>query len=170
LRLVRWPAADAREAQQIRDELNKHADAGGPTAPALHTVIGTAAAQSGDLTDAREHLEKANQQKPNNPGILNNLAWVLANSQPPELDRASELVNKAVELLPEDAQIRETRGQILVRKKQWQAAIVDLELALPKIKQESVPGVHKALAEAYEGIGNLELAKTHREKAKMGNH
>lgn len=59
--------------------------------------------------------------------------------------------------------IRETRGQILLRMMQYKEAIFDLEFAL-SAKAPPQP-IHEALALAYEAIGMIELAQTHRELA-----
>jgi predicted Zn-dependent protease len=83
------------------------------------------------------------------------------------LDRALSLVNAALKSVPNQPVIRETRGQILLRLKQYKEAIFDLEFAL----SSSAPSqpIHEALSQAYEAIGMVDLAQTHQELAKKSN-
>lgn len=128
-----------------------------------HFVQGTIDLMRGELQQAEQHLSLAMAGKNNVPGILNNLAVVMYQQENPNLDRALALVNAALKAVPNQPQIRETRGQILVRLKQYQDAVFDLEFAL-KAKEPAKP-IHQSLAEAYEAMGLTDLAKTHLELA-----
>ncbi len=133
------------------------------TAPAVvHFLLGTRAAARGDAKVAEMHLRQALSLNPNTPFVLNNLAWVLATRDDPDLNKALELVNQAVDLEPFRPNFRETRGQILLKLERWQDAITDLEVALRKMKDK--PELHSGLALAYERMGNAELARRHRQR------
>jgi predicted Zn-dependent protease len=103
------------------------------------------------------------KQSPANPVAWNNLAWVCLQSTPAEIARARSAVERAVQLDPDNYQFRATRGQVLARQQEWQLAIVDLELALNVLPENS--SIRQALAEAYEATGQSELAEIHRNEA-----
>ena len=129
-----------------------------------HFIKGTIAVLRGEMTEAEGHLKLAMSDSANIPGVLNNLAVVLYQQENPDLDRALALVNAALKSVPNQPVIRETRGQILLRLKHYKEAIFDLEFALAA-KAPPQP-IHEALSEAYEALGMLDLAGTHRELAK----
>ena len=123
-------------------------------------AVGTRLAVAGDVVRAREYLEEAVRRAPDIPLLQNNLAWMLANSEPRDVDRALALANNAVKDAPDEFRYRETRGQILVQMEQWQPAIADLEFALNGMPNSGE--IHAALVSAYEAVGNEELADAHR--------
>ncbi|MBX3441253.1 MAG: tetratricopeptide repeat protein [Planctomyces sp.] len=135
----------------------------------IHLLLGTSAAGD-DSAEAERHLEQALALNPKVPETLNNLAWVLSAQQPPKLERALELADQAVSLAPARPEFRETRGQILVKLMRWQDALADLELALPAYNSSEAlrPGVskiHDALAAAYAGLGDDQMASEHQRLA-----
>ncbi|MFK7819789.1 MAG: hypothetical protein AB8G99_13800 [Planctomycetaceae bacterium] len=133
------------------------------TAPAMvHFWLGTRAAASGDMNKAKIHLEQASILEPNMSFVLNNLAWVLAEQGPDQLETALEYANQAVKLQPYNPTLRETRGQIYIKLENWQAGIADLEEALRRMKGNA--NLHTSLAKAYEAIGQADLADRHRRK------
>lgn len=149
----------AEEARQmLKDVL-----AEGKATSTVHLILGTNRAAADDLDQAMVHLEQAYRLNPQMPVVLNNLAWVLANSAEPQLDRALELTNSALRLAPAQPEIRETRGQILVRMQRWQEALVDLELALRGFPKRSQ--LHATLALVYKKLGDTELAEKHKQRA-----
>ncbi len=156
--------AGSRDPQiiKLRDSLFQKLDV-----EKAHFVRGTVALLRGDLTLADKYLELAQADSINVPGVLNNLAVVLYQQETPDLDRALTLVNAALRTIPDQPQIRETRGQIYLRLKQYREAIHDLEFALAA--NESPIDVHRSLAEAYDAIGLKDLAKSHAEIAQKSN-
>lgn len=124
----------------------------------LHFIEGTVALYKGDLKQADFHLGLAAKGDLKLPGVLNNLAVVLYQKDPPELDRALVFANAALERV-DHPYLRETRGQILVKLGKHEDAIVDLELALQA--QALALGVHKSLATAYKALGDTALADQH---------
>ena len=87
-------------------------------------------------------------------------AWSLAYSDPPQLEQALQLANRALERTPERAEFRETRGQILAKLERWEEAIADLEKALARMQDRDE--LRETLAQAYEAIGRVEIAAGHR--------
>lgn len=128
--------------------------------PSLLETIGTEAAVEGDWGTAQRAFERAISQEPNNSVALNNLAFVLL-KKGAQLDKALVASNRAIELKPDSFHLRETRGQILVKLKQWKQAVPDLEFALNGIPDSLE--IHQSLAKAYEALGNVQLAAVHRQ-------
>jgi Tfp pilus assembly protein PilF len=141
----------------------KQALARGTSAPVLHEMLGTLAAQQARFESARFHLEQALRGKGVRPQTLNNLAWVLVRCEQPDPDRALELINKAQSINPRLTELRETRGEILLRLGRWAAAVSDLESVLVVRPQRS--RLHVLLAEAYDGLGETGTADHHRRLA-----
>lgn len=133
------------------------------TAPGtVHLVLGTQALRQGDLDRAQTHLELASQRIGDMPIVLNNLAWTLAQRDPPELERAAQLA-QAAKKLSDHPEIAHTLGTILARQGKSQAAITELETVLRA--DPTRPELHRELAELYDKLGNPDVASVHRRRA-----
>jgi tetratricopeptide (TPR) repeat protein len=154
--------AEGREEVQrlIEDILT---DDSSPAAAAAHFVAGTFASNAGDLEKARLHLEQAHQAMPDQASVANNLAWVLAHSDPVDLDHALELADAAIAASTERPEFHGTRGRILFKLGKWKEATNELEYSLRAVKGD--PQLHRLLAQTYEELGDAELADEHRRKA-----
>jgi Flp pilus assembly protein TadD len=108
------------------------------------------------------HLELASQLAPKTPLVLNNLAWVLAQREPPELERAFELAQRAKQL-SDHPEIAHTLGTILARSGRYVEAIAEFETVLRLVPER--PNVHQQLAVLYEKLENSELAEVYRRRA-----
>lgn len=144
---------DSAEVSELRRGLLS-----GMSPDSLHFIEGTVALYKGDLKQADFHLGLAEKGDLKLPGVLNNLAVVLYQKDPPELDRALAFANAALERV-DHPYLRETRGQILVRLGKYTDSIVDLERALQA--KELAIGIHKSLATAYKALGDTSLADQH---------
>lgn len=118
------------------------------------------------LEDRRDvamfHFEQAMAIRDDVPVMLNNLAWLISHDEKkPDVDRALGLINAALEKQPENPSFLDTRGNILVMKEQWRAALTDLEKALKGVKNKKP--VHKQLSLIYSQLGMQEMADIHRE-------
>jgi len=133
--LVAEPGIDDREATEMLDDARQL----GPLPAGVHFVLGGQAAGKNDLRTALAHYEQANSLEPDRWRILNSLAACIGRMKQPDLERALEFSNRAVELAPEQriSLPLETRGQI-----------------------------HLTLAKAYEQIGKAKQAAEHRRRAK----
>ncbi|MEP3478680.1 MAG: tetratricopeptide repeat protein [Fuerstiella sp.] len=108
------------------------------------------------------HFEQAMAIRDDVPVMLNNLAWLISHDETkPDVDRAMGLINAALEKQPDNPSFLDTRGNILVMKKEWRAALTDLEKALKGVKAKKP--VHKQLALVYTELGMQEMANIHRE-------
>ena len=166
-RLARIAGHQGEEGKIAREHLEKVLTAGTATAT-IHLIYGTDALQRGDFELGRMHLEQAFRQNPRMPAVANNLAWLWANSETPDLDQALKLASTAIELAPNDARILETRGQIYASLKRWADAAADLERCLKGMDADGKRKVHATLARVYRELGDLELAEAHLERAKQG--
>lgn len=125
--------------------------------------LGSAYAGQGDWAKAKSLLERSAELRDDWGTTLNNLAHVLMEVEPRELERARELAGKAVALKPDDPRYRMTRAQVHLELEQWEKAIPDLEMALNGLGDR--PDIHQRLADAYRKLGNDRLAEIHRRAA-----
>src|SRR5262249_43935463 len=80
-----------------------------------HLLLGSFAHEQRDAAQAQFHLERAFEILPNADLVANNLAWLLAHAEPPELERALGLIDAVVQRNPGNPRFRDTRGQILLK-------------------------------------------------------
>ncbi|MBX3432825.1 MAG: hypothetical protein KF847_05860 [Pirellulales bacterium] len=166
------PLGDAVAAIALRDDgprllramaesLNDVEDA-----PAsLMLLVGTHLAQIGEAASAERLFERSVASDPGNGAAWNNYAWVLMNLEGSDrLTTARAAADRAVAIDPDSPSFRETRGQVLAKLAEWEAAAADLEYALNGLP-DSKP-THAALARAYREFGKPELAAAHEELAK----
>jgi len=124
-----------------------------------HFALGTKAWQDKDIDKALWHLERAFELDPGLGHIGNNLAWILAEKDPPDLERALQIISSVVDEFPDVPTFRDTKGQIHVKRGEWKQGLVDLEAALPFMKDNLE--LHQSLAKIYEQLGKPELASEH---------
>ena len=78
-----WPPSRSAVPRRTRRERPcKTLLASGKAPASVHFALGLDALQRGKAEEARLHLERANELAPRTPAIANNLAWVLATSEP----------------------------------------------------------------------------------------
>ena len=95
----------------------------------------------------------------NAPGILNNLAVAMAAKDGANLKEALSLAEGALEMLPGNPYVLETRGQILLKMGRHEEAIRDLEKSLSGIQQVQLRTlIYPNLVKAYQGLGLAETA------------
>ncbi len=135
-----------------------------PDSPAvLLEAVGVVAATRNEWQRAEKCFLAITNRQPDNPIGWNNYAWVLSQQSSANVAKALEAVEHAIVLAPQEFRFRETRGQIFVRLKQWHQAIDDLEFAINGMPESTA--VHRSLADAYQAIGNNELAELHHRQA-----
>ncbi len=150
------------EVGRIRSILQAQLTDGKATAT-IHFLLGLDAFSRGRSDEARLHWEQALRLDPNAAIVANNLAWVLANAESPNLTRALELAERAVEARPKQPSFRGTRGIVLMKLRRWPEALTDLEAALAGDPNSGE--LHVVLAQVYEKLGSPELASQHRDRA-----
>jgi tetratricopeptide (TPR) repeat protein len=139
--------------------------AGGKATGLIYLALGMDAWERGKTDEALVLLEQAYQRAPQMGLVANNLAWVLANSQPPDLARALSLMDSVLARWPNEPRYRDTRGQIHARSGRWKEALTDFQVALPAYAAD--PQMHRRLAEAYEHLGLAEMAAEHSKQAAL---
>ncbi len=148
---------------EIRAILQNIVDSENPTSYA-HFALSSVLWQDGKQEQAQFHLEEACQMDENIVLALNNLAWLLAHADKPDLDRALELSKTAVDKRPTDNRLRGTLGTIYLKMGRDSEAVVELKKSLPAIVDKKE--VHRKLALAYQNLNMSEMAKIHEEQAK----
>lgn len=127
----------------------------------IHFILGTRCISRNppDIEAGLQHLKIADTHNPGMPGLLNNMADAIVESQKPDLTQALTLVEQALKLLPNQPHVHDTRGKIFLRMGDPLKAISDFELALQA--EELRPTAHAKLAEAYHALGDSKQAAYH---------
>jgi tetratricopeptide (TPR) repeat protein len=124
-----------------------------------HLILGTSYFEQGNVDLAGTHLEQAFRLLPTGLIVANNFAWYLVKSETPDADRALQIIDAVIK---EDAvrpEFRDTRGHVLVARKDWKSAISEFEYALARLPPNA--DTHRGLADAYRGLGLQDLADEH---------
>jgi tetratricopeptide (TPR) repeat protein len=138
-----------------------------PREAAFYIASGGVYEQKHDLQDARSSYEKAFELKPDDPGVANNLAYLLLETNA-NLDLALRLAQTARRALPESPEVADTLGLALYRKGVYQAAITMFAEAIKlgaKNKEAENATYHYHLGQAYEKDAKPALARQHFEQA-----
>lgn len=127
-------------------------------------LLGMHALEMKRFDKAQAYLSQANNQTRNqDPMILNNLAIAIVRGGGDSKERALELANRTLDILPDHPDAIATRGEIYVAMERWEDAIADLTQALKLRSNSSL--VHRLLEKAYTGLPDLEMAAKHGERA-----
>ena len=146
---------DDQESAEIKESLLVSTSPG-----VAHFVRGTAASIRGNIDEAAFHLEMASKDLPNSDVILNNLAYMLAFQQKPDLPRALQLAELAIARQTNPApHFLDTRGHIRRKMGNWLEAIPDLEQGT-KVPDLAV-AAHEALADCYRQLGKEDQGASH---------
>ncbi len=156
----------AKSAEQARDLLERVLATG--EVPALaHFELGMNSLAAEDREDAMFHLERAHALAPSLAAAANNLAFLYLTATPPAPERALGLADAAVAAAPTNAQLHETRGQILAALSRPADALAAFERAMALgLKDE--PPVRSAVADLYDTLGQPALAARFRIPADAG--
>jgi len=132
--------------------------------PALaHLAMGNLYWLEGNQELAIRHFNRALRIRDDMAVVMNNLAWLLAHAEEPKFDLAMELVQKAIELQPNSANFKDTRGTIYFLQEDWESALTDFDEAIKTIPDKRP--VYVKFATIYEKTGEPSLAKKYRAKA-----
>jgi Zn-dependent protease with chaperone function len=126
-----------------------------PDNPHLHALLGDLSYQRRDYAGVRRAYERALALKPDNASVLNNLAWLLATSEDPDLrdpPRALALAQAAADLAPE-AFILDTLAEAYYANRRYAEAVAAAERALAaargdrRLYERQLEKFRRALAE-----------------------
>lgn len=100
----------------------------------VHVIFGSDAAAKGEYEIAKRHFHQAALQRKNTLVVLNNLAFVMARLKTPDYDQAMTLIQTAISIQPNNANLLDTRGGIFLLMKQYENAFRDFEEAELSLK------------------------------------
>jgi tetratricopeptide (TPR) repeat protein len=121
------------------------------TISSTHVLIGESYFDNQKIDEAMKHWNIALAKDPRNAIAMNNLAYCLAQKDPPECDKALELLDRALALLPDNAHILDTQGGVLLKANRPKEAINKLERAIRG--NRNLNAARKKLIEAYRSAG-----------------
>jgi exosortase len=128
-------------------------------------LLGMHALMMNRCDKAKVWLEQANlQTRGRDPMILNNLATAIVRGGGDSKDRALQLANETLTLLPDHPDALSTRGEIYVAMERWPDAIADLTQSLQHRGKSAE--LHRLLEKAYLGINDNQMAADHGNRAK----
>ncbi len=129
----------------------------------IHYLRGMAYERTDNWEAAEKDLLAALKYKPNHPYILNYLGYAWADRDM-NLNRALEMVQKAVSLRPSDGYITDSLGWVLYRMGKYKAAVPELEAAVRLEPYDPIINDH--LGDAYWQVGRKLEARFQWERAK----
>jgi tetratricopeptide (TPR) repeat protein len=122
----------------------------------MYYFRGISLERAGDWARAEQDLLKALELEPEQPYVMNYLAysWV---EKKVHLDEAEQMLVQAVELRPEDGYIVDSLGWVYYRLEQFDNAVIHLERAVELRPQDPVINDH--LGDAYWRVGRHQEAR-----------
>ncbi len=106
--------------------------ANGGASAVTHLLLGNAYFNQNNLDRAIQHWQLAQGQDPNMVLALNNLAVAYSRLDPPRIDDAIKLIDRAIELSGGDPEYFDSKGEIEYRGKRYEASITSYEKALQR--------------------------------------
>lgn len=149
-------------AHEARAALRKIAESSNAN-PIVHFALGISAMKSGDVSNAISHFQSANEKSPGTPAMMNNLAFTMAQEENADLDGAFKLISSAIKVAPQNAELHDTRGMILVKQKKWAAAEKNLRFAVEKGVQD-MARTYQDLITTYQALGQQDQVEMYRRK------
>ncbi|MEO8270197.1 MAG: hypothetical protein ABI557_10765 [Aureliella sp.] len=140
---------------ELKSALEQQLAAGHATA-VTHILLANRQLIAGDLKAAEPHLELALRQAPNNPMIMNNLGLVLSRTEQ-QSERAQQLATAAVASEPNNADFRDSLGEIRARNGDSIGAIECYEAAIGL--NPAASSTRKKIAALYRQLGMNEMAE-----------
>ena len=147
----------ALASQNVRGEADRFANTWlkeHPRDQRFRLYLAELAASRSDYATAIRNYQTMLKEQPDNPVLLNNLAWVMARNKDP---KAIEFAEKAYELAPEQANIIDTLGSLLVEKGDFERGLELLKQARARAPRN--PLIQFSLAAALVKAGNPAEAK-----------
>lgn len=148
------------EAVKIYDRVD--ADEDPESVWPLHYARAVALARSGDGARSEEDLQTALSLRPDDPYIINHLAysWIERGIR---LDDAQDMLEKALERLPNNGHIIDSYGWVLFQRGDFFQAVLYLERAAEILPMEAAINHH--LGDALAKVGRGREARYHWQRA-----
>lgn len=148
---------------------NRAVDAMGSKIPEdywhIYYVRGIAYEQTNNWEAAEKDLTTALSYQPNHPYVLNYLGYSWADKGI-NLDKATSMIQKAVDVRPTDGYITDSLGWVMFRNSDYKNAVSVLERAVELLPYD--PTINDHLGDAYWKVGRKLEARFQWERAK--NH
>lgn len=144
-----------KPSRKVVTVLKQQIDTGVTTADA-HRILAEGYYASGNVAEAIKSWEAAINKNQGDVISRNNLAIMLARENPPNLDRAFELIEEAVRLSPNSPEVLDSYGQILAIANRPSEAIAKLEAAVRADPNRLV--TRKVLEQCYRQLNMTDLA------------
>ncbi len=151
------PAQEIKRLEQLFQSSNRSEDAN-----VFAVIVARLREARGYFTGAEEIYRQLLTENPDNAVVLNNLANLLALKNV-KLDEALTMINRAIELEGPTAMLLDTRGICHLARKDFPAAVNDLEQAVAEYPH---PLLQFHLAWALDAAGQKEAARKRMESAK----
>ncbi|HKK21651.1 MAG TPA: tetratricopeptide repeat protein, partial [candidate division Zixibacteria bacterium] len=123
--------------------------------------LGAAYEQSGQVPEAESTFEEIIARSPDYAPALNYLGYMLAD-RGERLDYARKLIEKAVEVKPDNPAYLDSYGWVLYRLGNFKDALKQLKKA---VSLDSDPTIFDHLGDTYKALGNLSDARVWWQKA-----
>lgn len=131
----------------------------------VYYVRGIAYEQLSEWKLAEQDLKTALKYQPDHPYVLNYLGYSWADKGI-NLDKATEMIQRAVDAQPSDGYITDSLGWVMYRNKDYKGSVKTLERAVELLPYD--PTVNDHLGDAYWKVGRTLEARFQWERAK--NH
>ena len=125
--------------------------------------LATAYEIQGRKDEAKKKYMEALEIQPNLPAAANNLAWMLASEEQPDLGEALRLAMQAKQAFPDQPNIADTLGWVHYKRKAYSLAISQFNQALESMHDNPIIQYHLSLA--LHGNGDIQAAIDSLEKA-----
>ena len=149
-KLIPYSAYREKPPEDLLDILKNQIELGITSVPTL-LLVGEGFYSRGKFASAQKYWEMALVKEPENFTVLNNLASCLVAISADNAERALELVVKANSILPRNADILDTWGDVLLAANRPQEAINKLEMAI-RIDNSRMQ-TRKKLVTAFQAAG-----------------
>ena len=148
-----------RASRVVAEWLERHPNDASAAVRAAQAFLGY-----GRETQAAEAYEKALKIAPADPAVLNNIAWLSRKTDP---KRALELAEKANSLKPDNAEIADTLGSLLLEQGKTARGLELAQKAFQLAPEQ--PGIHYHYAVALAKSGQKEKARRELERLLESN-
>ncbi|TWT80119.1 Tetratricopeptide repeat protein [Planctomycetes bacterium CA13] len=161
-RLITVSRSSPEKLKESRETMRRMIADGNATAMA-HFALGSLEWLAGNGELAKLNMKQAVALNPKLAVVANNLAYLIALEDDPDLDAALHLATQAIEQEPDNSDYLDTRGMIHLKMKNYALAAVDYQKALERAK-DAAP-IQRQLAEIYDQLGDPDTAAEFRRAA-----
>jgi tetratricopeptide (TPR) repeat protein len=155
-----WATAKSNRNIEAYNYVQRRLDSETNSSTFLHmTAMSALVNRRWDL--AREIYQMLLEMDSKDVITLNNLATIMYRTPPKDYNLALNLIESALEIQPENAEIKETKGQILARIGRLDESKQVLESCLSSMSNRWA--IHNTLAQIYEMQGQKTMSRVHRD-------